>query len=271
MHTDEPRPVLLCAVARLRPWLLAGLTALVTGEALAQGALPRGFVYLRDIDPTIAQDIRYATSDNFVGRPLSGYEAGECVLRREAAAALKQVQADLRGAGLALKVYDCYRPERAVRAMAQWAADGRPGASTKRFFPRQQKDRLLALGYIAASSRHSAGTAVDLTLVDVSHAQAAGFDAKARYGPCTAPLAERAPDDGMDMGTGYDCFDVMSYTASSAVGPDHRKWRAVLVAAMARHGFKNYFREWWHFTYAGGAPPSHYDFPIPPRARKSPG
>src|SRR6266581_3707137 len=102
------------------------LATMVQGAAV-QGALPPGFVHLRAIDPTIAQDIRYAGSDNFVGRPLPGYEAAECILRQEVAAALKRVQADLAAAGLSLKVYDCYRPARAVRAMAAWAHDGGPG------------------------------------------------------------------------------------------------------------------------------------------------
>src|SRR5262249_2536439 len=93
------------------------LAAIGQGAA-AQGALPAGFVYLRAVDPTIAQDIRYAGADNFVGRPLPGYEAAECILRRDVAAALKRVQADLAASGLSLKVYDCYRPARAVRAMA---------------------------------------------------------------------------------------------------------------------------------------------------------
>ena len=80
----------------------------------AQSALPPGFVYLRDVDPSIAQDIRYASYNNFVGHPLSGYEAPECILRQEIAAALKRVQAQLAPDGLSLKVYDCYRPTRAV-------------------------------------------------------------------------------------------------------------------------------------------------------------
>ena len=143
---------------RRRAWTAAvALLTLPFGQALAQGALPAGFVYLRDLDPTIAQDIRYAGSDNFVGRPLPGYDAGECVLRRDVAAALKQVQADLSAAGLALKVYDCYRPARAGRAMAHWAHDGQGGSATKRFYPRLAKSSLPALGYIAADRSIRAG------------------------------------------------------------------------------------------------------------------
>jgi D-alanyl-D-alanine dipeptidase len=252
-----------------RAWLfaVAALTSPASGVA-AEGALPAGFVYLRDIDPTIAQDIRYAGSDNFVGRPLPGYGATECVLRRDVALALKQVQADLAAAGLGLKVYDCYRPTRAVRAMAQWASDGRSGAATKRFFPKLEKNRLFALGYIAARSAHSTGTAVDLTLIAVPRAPAAAFDPAAAYGSCAGPADRRAPDDGVDMGTGYDCFDAASHTESGSVGAEQRHRRALLVAAMTKRGFRNYHREWWHFAY--GAAGQAHDVPIGPRAGTMP-
>jgi zinc D-Ala-D-Ala dipeptidase len=234
----------------------------------AAGALPPGFVYLRDIDPTIAQDIRYAGVDNFVDRPLPGYGGAECVLRRDAALALKQVQADLAVTGVGLKVYDCYRPTRAVRAMAQWANDGRAAGATKRFFPRLDKAKLFALGYIAMRSAHSSGTAIDLTLVPLPTAPAAKFDPAASYGSCTGPAAQRAPDDSLDMGTGFDCLDPASHTANGAIGGEQRRHRATLVAAMRRRGFKNYFREWWHFSY--GTPAAYYDVPIGPRAEKTP-
>ena len=89
--------------------------------------LPAGFVYLRDVAPAIAQEIRYATYDNFTGRPLPGYAAGECVLAREAAQALARVEADLAKQSLGLKVYDCYRPTRAVRGMWNWAHEETTG------------------------------------------------------------------------------------------------------------------------------------------------
>ena len=84
---------------------------------------------------------------------------------------------------------------------------------------------------------------------------------RARYGPCTGPAAQRAPDNSLDMGTGFDCFDARSHTASGAIAAEQQRWRARLVAAMRRHGFQNYFREWWHFSYRAGrrAP---YDFVI---------
>lgn len=249
-------------------WIVLTLV-LASARAACGEDLPRGFIYLRDVDPAIAQDIRYAGADNFVGRPLPGYAAAECILRKDAALALKRVQADLATSGLALKVYDCYRPHRAVRAMAQWAG-GPESGGTRRFYPRLSRNNLFALGYIAARSAHSTGTAIDLTLVRQVRAPKTPFDPVARYGPCTGPAAQRAPDDGVDMGTGFDCFDAASHTASGLIGAEARRWRTMLVAAMAKHGFSNYHREWWHFTYAAGTSAFAYDFPIPPRAAPPP-
>ena len=252
----------------VRRWLLAmagGVwLALAPQQAHSQNSLPQNFVYLRDVDSGIAQDIRYAGADNFVGRPLPGYDAAECVLRRDTAAALKQVQADLTGSGFALKVYDCYRPTRAVRAMAAWA-NGRDNGATRRFYPQLQKDSLFALGYIAGLSAHSTGTTVDLTLIDASAPAAPAFDPAMVYGPCTGPAARRAPDNSVDMGTGYDCFDGKSHTASAAISAEQRRMRNLLVAAMAKRGFRNYFREWWHYTLRSAAPAGYFDVPIRPR------
>src|SRR5262249_56174131 len=179
------------------------------GHAAAQSLLPPGFVYLRDIDPTIAQDIRYAGSNNFVGRPLDGYNAAECVLRRDVAMALKAVQADLAPSGRGLKVYDCYRPTQAVRAMVRWARDGAPAGSTKRFYPRVPKTALFALGYLASVSRHSTGTAVDLTMIDTPAPPTAPFDPSVAYGASTAPPPERPPHHRLHMGPPYHCPDVI--------------------------------------------------------------
>ncbi len=243
--------------------------ATLTAPAAARDGVPAGFVYLRDVDASIAQDMRYASADNFVGRRLPGYEAAECVLRRDVAEALGKVQADLATSNLSLKVYDCYRPKRAVRAMAQWAHDGADDGArespTKRFFPTLQKRNLFAYGYIAAQSAHSTGTAIDLTLVRRPAAPVAPFDPAAAYGACTGPAAARAPDTSLDMGTGFDCFDGRSHTGSGAIEPEQKRWRGVLVAAMRRHGFHNYFREWWHFAF-GPQPAQGFEFPIVPRA-----
>ena len=237
-------------------------------DGWGQGAsMPKEFVYLHDIDPSILQDVRYATADNFTGKPVPGYGASECVLLRPVAEALKRVQADLAGQGLSLKVYDCYRPQRAVRAFAQWANDGNPSGATKRFYPALNKNELFAARYISSASGHSRGIAVDLTLVQLPARPQPAFDPKRRYGPCTGPAEERAPDNSVDMGTGFDCFDLRSHTASVEISTEQRRWRGVLVAAMERHRFKNYAGEWWHFTYQMPGAPAllAYDFPILPR------
>ena len=262
----------------------------LTGPAAAAERLPAGFVYLRDIDPSIAQDMRYAGSDNFTGRPLPGYGAGECVLRRAVAQALAQVQVDLARENLSLKVYDCYRPTRAVRAFVRWAQGADDGA-TKRFYPALEKRTLFASGYIAAHSAHSTGSAVDLTLIPLGASPtvrsresgnpgqqtqalpAASGSPLARgrtenqIGPCTAPADKRAPDNSLDMGTGFDCFDERSHTLSGAIAPAQTRWRALLVAAMRARGFHNYFREWWHFSFGPRGEPA-YDFPIEGRGEQ---
>jgi D-alanyl-D-alanine dipeptidase len=225
--------------------------------------LPSDLVYLRDVDPTIAQDMRYAGSDNFTGRALPGYDAAECVLRSDAAQALKRVQAALVPGGLSLKVYDCYRPDRAVRAMARWSRSAEDG-TTRYFYPEADKRTLFAAGWISPRSAHSSGIAVDLTLIPKNPAGSTGSAAAFR---CDGPPAQRRPDTSIDMGTGYDCFSVKSFTRSKEIGADQSANRERLRSAMSRYGFKNYVREWWHYTYSGGANPQIYDVPIAPRVR----
>jgi D-alanyl-D-alanine dipeptidase len=246
----------------LRLVLLLTLLLGTAVPAAARDMLPPGFVYLRDVDSSIVQDMRYATSDNFTGRPLPGYAASECILRREAAEALRKVQADLKKENLSLKVYDCYRPTRAVRAMEAWAHDGKDNDATRRFYPDLPKRNLFRLGFIAAYSKHSTGTTADLTLVKLPSSPVPAFDPAARYGACTGPAAKRAPDSSIDMGTGFDCFDDRSYFASRAISPEQKRWRGVLRDAMRRHGFAGYFREWWHFSLPGAPEPRAYDFEI---------
>ena len=149
--------------------------------------------------------------------------------------------------------------------MARWANDGASDTPAKRFYPALEKRTLFAAGYIATISAHSTGTAVDLTLVRLPAPAIQIFDSRASYGACTGPAAQRAPDNGIDMGTSFDCFDAKSHTASRAIAGEPRHWRGVLLAAMRAHGFKNYFREWWHFTFGGARPVQLYDFPIVPR------
>ena len=243
--------------------LAIGLTGLgLSGPqtAKAQG-LPGGFVYLRDIDPSIIQDMRYATSNNFVGKPLRGYDAGECVVKREVGLALKNIQQELARQKLSLKMFDCYRPERAVADMVAWSKNGKETQADRRFSPAFRKADLFRLGYIATRSGHSTGAALDLTLVDLTADNSAKFDSTKAYADCTAPAEARAPEGSVDMGTGYDCSDVKSHTAAPSITPAQRRSRNTLVAAMARQGFVNYSKEWWHFSLPGVGRQA-YDFPI---------
>lgn len=227
---------------------------------LAQG-LPGDFVFLRDIDPTIIQDIRYAGANNFMGRPIAGYGAAECVVKRDVGLRLKAVQQELARQKLSLKMFDCYRPARAVADMVAWSQNGHETAAERRYNPAFPKTDLFRLGYIATHSGHSTGTAVDLTLVDLTANNAGKFDPAKDYADCTAPAAVRAPEGSVDMGTGYDCSDPKGHTDARSITPAQRRWRTRLVAAMAGQGFANYSKEWWHFSLpgVGGAA---YDFPI---------
>lgn len=250
----------------MRAWVvaLAVIAASATYSAAVAQPLPGKFVYLRDIDPTIIQDMRYGTTNNFVGRVLKGYEAGECIVARSVGAALKRVQQDLKPRGLSLKMFDCYRPQRAVDDMYAWAQDGRETAAQRRYNPKLSKKDLFKLGYIARRSGHSTGAAVDLTLVQLPAVPSPTFDAKLAYADCTAPEHLRAPEGSVDMGTGYDCSDEKANTVSKAITSEQRKWRDTLVSAMAKQGFVNYRLEWWHFSLPG-AGITAYDFPVTKR------
>ncbi len=261
------RTIMLClSAAFFVTWVVGGSPA---SAAEGSPTLPRSFVYLRDIDPTILQDIRYAQLDNFTGRRVPGYEAEECILLRSVAEALAQVQNELRQKQLSLKVYDCYRPAQAVRAFAAWVQAPDDGA-TKRFYPRLDKRSLLGLGYIGRQSGHTRGDTVDVTLVNQPPGPPVAFDPAIRYGSCTGAASVRAPDSSVDMGTGFDCFDPLSHTASNGLTSEQSHWRSTLVNAMSRRGFHNFAREWWHFTYGSGAK-ANFDFPIRASGRSAPG
>lgn len=164
---------------------------------------------IRLVEPTFMVDARYATANNFTGAPLPGYESHRALLRREAAAALARVQRRARNEGMALKVFDGYRPVRATLAMVEWAE-------------RTGQQALLRDGYIASRSRHNLGLAVDLTLI--------GGDGRE-----------------LDMGTPFDTFSSAAHTAN-ATG-EVASNRRLLMLLMQAEGFTNYEKEWWHFTY----------------------
>ena len=226
--------------------------------------MPKDFVYLRDVDPTIQQDMRYAGSNNFTGKPVPGYDAAECVLVRQAAEALKAVQADLRAKGLGLRVYDCYRPTQAVAAFVAWAKLPDDPDAKSVYYPNLDKAALFP-NYIATRSGHSRGATIDLTLVPLERPTESGPE-EAATGACNAPQGSEAPDGSLAMGTTFDCFDFKSGKLASNYTAEQNANRNTLSDAMQAHGFKDYFSEWWHFVLAKEPyPDTYFDFPIVPR------
>jgi D-alanyl-D-alanine dipeptidase len=238
---------------------------LSTGTAGAEPRAPSRFVALSSVDPTILQDIRYATPHNFTGRVVPGYATPMCVLTAPAAQALHRVQQGLVRRGYSLKMYDCYRPQRAVDRFAAWARDRGDRAMKAEFYPEVDKSRLFADGYIAGRSGHSRGSTVDLTIVKLPAAKTRVYRPGERLVSCYAPRASRFPDASIDMGTGFDCFDPRAHTLDPRVHGTAHTDRLVLEHAMEAAGFTGIPEEWWHFTYrAEPYPNTYFDFPVSP-------
>jgi D-alanyl-D-alanine dipeptidase len=222
--------------------------------------MPKDFVYLRDIDPTIQQDMRYAGSNNFTGKPVPGYDAAECMLVRRAAEALKAVQADLKAKGLGLKVYDCYRPTQSVAAFVAWAKLPDDPQIKGVYYPNLDKAELFP-NYIATRSGHSRGATVDLTLVPLESSEPQPADAAGEA--CNAPQGSVASDGSLAMGSTFDCFDLKSTAFASNYTKEQNENRVMLEDAMKARGFNDYDMEWWHFTLAKEPyPDTYFDFPI---------
>lgn len=212
-----------------------------------------GFSYLEAIDPTILQDMRYATSNNFVGRPIEGYCAPRCIVALRVGEALARVQKDARAKGFSLKVFDAYRPQRAVDDFARWSQDPTSQETKAFYYPNVDKSKLFEIGFIALKSQHSRGCAVDLTLVPMLP---------------DAPCHHDTPyylfsSQELDMGTAFDVFDDLSHTANPNISQEAQHNRKLLLALMAQHGFNNYSKEWWHFSLENEPFPGEYfDFPV---------
>ncbi|MHC1727937.1 MAG: M15 family metallopeptidase [Syntrophobacteraceae bacterium] len=219
------------------------LTITCSSPVSAQsGALPGGFVYVEDVIPGIQVDLRYYSNYNFVGERIDGYLKPRCVLTRETAEALKQVQEELGKFGLGLKIFDGYRPQRAVNHFIRWAEDLRDKRMKKEFYPEVEKETLFQDGYIAKKSGHSRGSTVDLTIISIDK-QSMGAE--------------------VDMGTVFDLFSPLSWGESPQVGSVPRANRMLLRMVMEKHGFKPYSKEWWHFTFRQEPyPDTYFDFPI---------
>lgn len=202
--------------------------------------LPEGFVYVDEVIPDIHWDLKYFSAHNFVGKVIDGYEADKLILTRPAAEALLKVQNDLRQFGLAVKVFDAYRPQPSVDHFVKWAQDINDIKTKKIFYPNVPKNKLFELDYIAEQSSHTRGSTVDLTIIDINF-----------------PHAE------LDMGSPFDFFDPVSWPTSQAISPQQKANRMLLQSIMKKHGFKHYPKEWWHFTLIQEPyPETYFSFPI---------
>ena len=245
----------------IAPALLAAAIS-AAGVAPPAAALPPGFVHLLEAVPGIAQDMRYAGAHNFTAMPVPGYEAPTCIVTTETATALRAANAALTPHGYRLMVWDCYRPVRAVAAFVAWA-EGPDERAKAEFFPRVPKSELFTRGYIASRSRHSAGSTVDLTLIPLGRAAIPTFAEGAPHIDCAAPYGTRFDDGGLDMGTGYDCFDGRAHGDDDEIGDAAKANRKLLADTMIAAGFRPYAEEWWHYTLRDEPfPEGGFDFPV---------
>lgn len=224
----------------MKAWFRASFLSIALAAcAHAAPERPEGFVDAASVVPGLRVEMRYAGAHNFVGRRVDGYEAPVCLLTREAAEALARVQAELAPRGLALKVFDCYRPQRAVADFARWATDLSDQSTKAEFYPNVDKSRLFELGYIAERSGHSRGSTLDLTIINLSTG------------------AE------LDMGSPFDLFDTRSWPTDETVSTEARANRMLLAHAMQQTGFRPLREEWWHFTLNSEPyPETYFDFVV---------
>ena len=199
-----------------------------------------GFISLEEVCPGIKIQASYSSSDNFTGEVVAGYKAKKSYLARESALALCEVQKSALEKGLGLKVFDGYRPVKAVQFFMTWAKKPETNPQLKElYYPKFSRMELFEAGYIAKQSSHSRGSAVDLTL----------------YNPVTGK--------DLDMGSGFDYFDDISNTESPKVTEAQMANRMLLKNLMESQGFKNYSQEWWHYSFRPEPYPNRsFDFDI---------
>lgn len=198
-----------------------------------------GFVNVTDVVPDAILEIRYYSTYNFVGERIDGYLQPVALMTRQSADSLKAVSDELKAQGYHIKIWDAYRPQRAVDHFIRWAENVQDTAMKQIFYPMVDKSLLFEQGYIYARSSHSRGSTVDLTLVDA------------------------ATGKELDMGSPFDWFGIESHPDYVCPLPIQMENRLLLRNAMLRHGFAPLDSEWWHFTLANEPyPDTYFDFPV---------
>jgi len=187
-------------------------------------ALPTGFVYVTDYIPSVQVDLRYRGTDNFVGKPVNGYIGNKAILTKRATEALLKVEKELNTKNLGLKIFDAYRPQRAVNHFQEWAKAVNDTITKRKYYPSIDKKNLFKDGYIATKSGHSRGSTVDLTVIDLTTKKE------------------------IDMGTIFDFLGPQSAHSYQQLSPTQKQNRQLLKSTMEKYGFKPYSKEWWHYT-----------------------
>ena len=198
-----------------------------------------GFVSIGEAIPDVLLDIRYYSSFNFIGERIDGYEEPVALLTREAARALKAVSDEAAGFGYRLKIFDAYRPQKAVDHFVRWAKDPADIRMKPYFYPDLEKKDIIPQHYIAEHSGHSRGSTVDLTLFDMASQQ------------------------DIDMGGTFDWFGEKSHPDDPGASEKQHANRMLLQALMMKHGFRPLESEWWHFTLENEPwPDTYFTFPV---------
>ena len=201
--------------------------------------LPTGFVYARDVINDLDIELRYFSVNNFVGDTIEGYHSNKLIITKETADKLMLVQEELQSQNLCLKVYDGYRPQRAVNHFIRWARDLNDTINKSQFYPDVAKANLFKEEYIASRSGHSRGSTLDLTIINV------------------------ITGEPLDMGSPYDFFGQQSWVDYQSISETQKMNRQLLQTVMLKHGFRNYPKEWWHFTLRGEPfPETYFDFVV---------
>ena len=197
------------------------------------------FVRVTDVIPDAILEIRYYSTYNFVGERIDGYEQPIALMTREAADSLKAVNDELKANGYRIKIWDAYRPQRAVNHFIRWAENISDTAMKAVFYPMVDKSVLFERGYIYARSSHSRGSTVDLTVLDA------------------------ATGKELDMGSPIDWSGEESHPDYPCPLYRQSENRKILHKAMVRHGFEGLDSEWWHFTLRNEPyPNTYFDFPV---------
>ena len=215
-------------------------------SAVMVGALPDGFVYINDVDPSIRVNLKYFGTDNFIGWKIFGYNANKGILTKEAAIALSKAQKIFNSKGYCILVYDAYRPQCAVDSFVNWIENSSDNRNKEYYYPRVDKKDLIKKGYVASRSGHSRGSTLDMTVIrcDYKHLEKAIPEKRDFNGTILTYMNDRS----IDTGTGFDLMDEASHVKNSIVLEYHDKARKYINDVMASVDFKVLAEEWWHFT-----------------------